>query len=127
MYPSPESSKARVTSAMIVASRSPVAAAAAAASSAAARRCPLLSQHQVVRQPRQKPCPGDLADAAQLKRPPILLHPPLGAVLGVRREPETDLGLYFGRCRLRERRDGQFFGLAVAAGPVEPLHRLADQ
>ena len=85
-------------------------------------------QHQVVGQPRQKPCPGDLADAAQLQALGGSPPPAAGsAVLGVRREPETDLGLDFGRRRLRERRDGQFFGLAVAAGPVEPLHRLGDQ
>ena len=39
-YPSPQSSKAKVTSATIFDSRSPVDAAAAAASLAAARRCP---------------------------------------------------------------------------------------
>jgi hypothetical protein len=73
------------------------------------------------------PCPGDLADVAQLEGPPILLHAPLGAVLSVRREPEADLGLLFRRGRLREPRDGQLFGLAVAAGPVEPPHRVGDQ
>ena len=112
---------------MIVASRSPVAAAAAAASSAAAAVLPTLVEQQVVGQPGQMPRPGDLADAAQLQRSAILLHAPLGAVLGVRREPEANLGLFFGRGRLRERRNGQFFGLAVAAGPVEPLHRVGDQ
>src|SRR5882757_10735079 len=40
----------------------------------------LLLKHQVVGQPRQMPCPGDLADVAQPQRSTILLHAPLGAV-----------------------------------------------
>ena len=78
--------KARVTPAMILASRSPVAAAAAAASSAAARPARVGRTRQVVRQPRQMPCPGDLADAAQLQRAAVLLDRArvVVSVIGVR-------------------------------------------
>jgi hypothetical protein len=87
----------------------------------------LVLQHQVVGQPGQMPCPRDLPDAAQLQRSAVLLHAPLRAVDIDRLEAQADLGLLFGRCRLRERRNGQFFGLAIAAGPVEPPHRFSNQ
>ena len=73
------------------------------------------------------PCPGDLADVAQLQRSAILLDAPLCTVLIERREAQTNLGLLLGRRRLRERRNGQLFGLLIAAGPVEQPHRFGDQ
>src|SRR6201998_2962523 len=138
-YPSPSSSKARVRLAMIVASRSPVDAAAARAWIPArrpcgarllARRAPLptlVVQRQVVGQPPQMPCPGDLADVAQLQRATILLHAPLSTVLVERGQAQTNPGLLFGRRHLRERRNSQLFGLLIAAGAVEQHHRLGDQ
>src|SRR6516225_11232680 len=51
----------------------------------------LLLQHQVVGQPGQMPCPGDLADVAQLQGSAVLLRSPLGAVLGERRKTQPDL------------------------------------
>src|SRR5277367_3097531 len=117
-YPSPPSSTARVRLAMIVASRSPVEAAAAATS---------FLKHEVVGQPPQMPCPGDLADVAQLQRSAILLNAPLGAVPIDCREAQPNLGFLFGRRHLRERRNGQLFGLVIAAGAVEQPHRFGDQ
>jgi hypothetical protein len=73
------------------------------------------------------PCPGDLADVAQLQRSAILLQATLGTVPGDHPQPQANLGLLFGRCRLRERRNGQLFGLLIAAGTVEQLHRFGDQ
>ncbi len=87
----------------------------------------LFLKHQVVGQPRQMPCPGDLADVEQPQRSTILLHAPLCAVLILRREAQPDLGLLLRRRHLRERRDAQIFGLLVAAGPVEQPHRFGDQ
>src|ERR1700739_4301356 len=69
----------------------------------------LVLQQQVVGQPRQMPCPGDLADAAQLQRSTVLLDAPLHTVLIERRQAQTNPGLLFGRRRLRERRNGQLF------------------
>src|ERR1700722_16039969 len=46
----------------------------------------LIVQRQVVGQPPQMPCPGDLADVAQLQRSAILLEAPLCSVLIERRE-----------------------------------------
>src|SRR3954452_15802825 len=53
----------------------------------------LLLKHQAVGQPPQMPCPGDLADVAQLQRSTILLDAPLCAVLIERREAQPNLGL----------------------------------
>src|SRR5271168_4063087 len=61
----------------------------------------LLLKHQVVGQPRQMPCPGDLADVEQLQRPAILLNAPLCSVRIERREAQANLSLLFGRRRLR--------------------------
>jgi hypothetical protein len=42
------------------------------------------------------PCPGDLADVAQLQRSTILLDAPLVPVLIERREAQPNLGLLSG-------------------------------
>ena len=87
----------------------------------------LVLQRQVEGQPGQMSCAGDLADAAQLQRAPILFHAPLGALYMERRDAQANLCLLFGRVRLRQRGNGQLFGLAIAAGPVKPPHRFGDQ
>ena len=84
------------------------------------RRAPfptLVVHRQVVGQPRQMPCPGDLADVAQLQRSTILLDAPLCTVLIERRQAQPNLGLLFGRRHLRERRNGQLFGLLHSGWP----------
>ena len=50
------------------------------------------------------PCPGDLADAAQLQRSAVLLDAPLHSVLIERRAAQPNLGFLLGRRHLRERR-----------------------
>src|SRR6476659_9540879 len=60
------------------------------------RRAPLATlvlQCQVVGQPPQMPCPGDLTDVGQLQRPTILLDAPLCTVLNERRQAQTNLSL----------------------------------
>src|SRR6478752_8300282 len=81
------------------------------------RRAPLptlVLHRQVVGQPPQMPGPDDLADVGQLQCSAILLDAPLCTVLGERRQAEPNLGLLLGRRRLRERRNGQLFGLLIA-------------
>src|ERR1700744_1937971 len=53
-------------------------------------------QRQVVGQPRQMPCPDDVADIAQSQRSTILLNAPLCTVLDQRRAAQTNLGLLLG-------------------------------
>src|SRR6478735_11625828 len=53
-------------------------------------------ERQVVGQPRQMPCPSDLADVVQLQRSAILLDAPLRTVLNDRREAQPNLGLLLG-------------------------------
>ena len=68
------------------------------------RRAPfptLVVQGQVLGQPRQMPCPGDLADIEQPQRSAILLHPSLCTVLIERGQAQANLGLLLGRRRLR--------------------------
>src|SRR6202012_697712 len=50
----------------------------------------LLLKYQVVGQPPQMPCPGGLADLAQLQRSTILLDAPLCSVLSERREAQPN-------------------------------------
>ena len=72
-------------------------------------------------------CSGDLADIAQLQRLAVLLYTALGAVFGECPQSQPDLGLLLGRGRLRERRNGQIFGLAIAARAVEQPDGFGDQ
>src|SRR6202035_254647 len=68
--------------------------------SLAGRRAPiptLVVKHQVVGQPPQMPCPGDLVDVAQLQRSTILLDAPLHIVLSDRRQTQANPGLLLGR------------------------------
>ena len=72
-------------------------------------------------------CLGDVADVGQLKCAAVLFDVSRCRICGYRREPEPNLGLFFGRQRGGQGGAGQPLRLLVACRPIEQHDRFCHE